>query len=146
MSLLEHLRAFLGTTTASSHIPVEVRSLTSDLDIDAAIFAHENWKVRLDTYLAGRSTEDLRPEVICCDDRCDLGRWIHGTGRKRLGSYPGFTALTEHHRMFHYAASNVVSLAQAGKSAEAERMLTGLYAQKSSAVLGALRELQAMIR
>lgn len=123
-----------------------MRQMTAGLDIDAAILAHENWKVRLDAYLAGRSTEDLRPEVICFDNRCDLGRWIHGPGAQRLGSYPGFAALTEHHRMFHYAASNVVSLAQAGKSAEAGRMLTGLYAQKSSAVLGALRELQAMIR
>jgi hypothetical protein len=144
--MFQFFKSFFGDQADKAPPRIAMRQMTAGLDIDAAILAHENWKVRLDAYLAGRSTEDLRPEVICFDNRCDLGRWIHGPGAQRLGSYPGFAALTEHHRMFHYAASNVVSLAQAGKSAEAGRMLTGLYAQKSSAVLGALRELQAMIR
>ena len=42
---------------------------TKLLDIDIAIMAHENWNLRLQSYLQGNSTEDLRPEVVCCDDR-----------------------------------------------------------------------------
>ena len=37
------------------------------LDIDVAISAHANWKARLLGYLDSRSSEDLRPEVICDD-------------------------------------------------------------------------------
>lgn len=52
------------------------------LDIDVAIAAHENWKTRLGAFITGTSTESFRPEVICCDDQCDLGKWIYQDGEK----------------------------------------------------------------
>lgn len=66
--------------------------------------------------------------------RCDLGQWIHGKGQAHPGNFPGFTALLEHHKMFHYAASNVVALSHAGKEAEAQKMLEGPFAGFSKAV------------
>lgn len=140
--MLSLFKSFFGGNKPKFVDSNVLRNATEGLDIRAAIAAHENWKLRLETYLAGRSTEDLRPEVICFDDRCDLGKWIHSKGRERLGAFPGFSALTEHHRMFHYVASNVVSLAQVGKKAEAERMLRGVYAENSAAVVRSLHELQ----
>ena len=115
------------------------------LDVQAALMAHMNWKLRLETYLDGRSTEDLRPEVICFDDRCDLGKWIHGPGQQRLGRLPGFADLREKHRMFHYCASNVVSLAQSGKQEEARRLLKGTYENFSQQVCDDLTQLQAIV-
>lgn len=82
--------------------------------------------------------------MICFDDRCDLGKWIHGPGVRRLGRYPGFTALRENHRMFHYSASNVVAVAQAGRREEAERLLRGVYADFSRRVIKELRALRAL--
>lgn len=114
------------------------------LDLQAAIAAHRNWKLRLDAYLAGHSTEDLRAENICFDDRCDLGKWIHGPGKKALGHVPGFQRLVADHRMFHYAASNVVALSKAGKVGEALTMLEGPYEAASRNVIAALGELQAL--
>ena len=48
-------------------------AVLSEIDIDTAIAAHENWKLRLQNVLDGKSAEDLRPELVCRDDRCDLG-------------------------------------------------------------------------
>jgi hypothetical protein len=140
--MLSLLKSFFGGKKPQFLQSDLLRNVTEGLDIDAAIMAHENWKLRLEAYLAGRSTEDLRPEVICFDDRCDLGKWIHSKGRERLGAFPGFSALTEHHRMFHYVASNVVSMAHVGKKGDAERMLRGVYAENSAAVVKSLRQLQ----
>ena len=153
--MLSLLRGFLGKSffdradhakgdAAAEPDEATLSGLTEGLDIDSAIMAHQNWKFRLEAYLGGRSSEDLRPEIICFDDRYDLGRWIHSSGRARLGRFAGFTRLVEHHRMFHFTASNVVSLARAGKKAEAEKMLNTLYEQKSAAVVGALEELKQL--
>ena len=97
-------------------------------------------------YLDGKTSETFEPDVICFDNRCDLGQWIHGPGQERLGKYPGFTALVDNHKMFHYAASNVVALAQAGKTDEAHKMLEVQFAQHSAEVVRDLQHLSAMVR
>jgi hypothetical protein len=136
---------FLGGDAAA--MKLDVASAVDDgLNLGAAISAHENWKIRLDSYLSGKSTEDLRSEVICFDDRCDLGKWIHSTGKERLGKYPGFTALLADHKQFHYAASNVVALAKAGKLVEADQMLKGPYARASLGVINALTEMRKTLK
>ena len=56
-------------------------TLMTEIDIDAAIASHESWRLQLQDMVNGRSTEVMRPERICQDDRCDLGRWLHGTGK-----------------------------------------------------------------
>ena len=78
------------------------------------------------------------------DDRCDLGKWIHTAGRAKLGAFPGFTALQGHHKMFHYAASNVVALTQAGKTDEARKMLDVQFAQHSNEVVRDLKMLNVL--
>ena len=59
-------------------------------------------------------------------------------------SASGFTALQGHHKMFHYAASNVVALAQAGKTEEANKMLDVQFTQQSAEVVRDLRMLKAL--
>jgi hypothetical protein len=39
-------------------------AVLSEIDIDTAIAAHENWKLRLQNVLDGNSAEDLRPELV----------------------------------------------------------------------------------
>ena len=110
------LRDFFGIGTHSrKELTEKVAHAATGLDFEMAIAAHENWMLRLQAFLEGTSTEVFASEQICFDDRCDLGKWIYSTGRAKLGSFPGFTALQGHHKMFHYAASNVVALAQAAK-------------------------------
>lgn len=138
-------KSFFGNSVNDSQIAEEAAQAMDALDIQMAKAAHENWKIRLQAYLDGASTEDLSAETICFDDRCDLGQWIYGPGQQRLGRFPGFTALKGHHKMFHYAASNVVALAKAGREDEARKMLNTQFAGFSKNVIADLDQLEALV-
>lgn len=114
------------------------------LDIDVAIAAHENWKVRLRSYLDGNSTEDLRPEVICHDDRCDLGKWIHGSGGAALQRYAAFGELKATHRLFHMQASTVIMNATSGNRDDAERLFNEDYTKTSASIIKRLGDLKLL--
>lgn len=120
----------------------EAAAVLAELDIDKAIAAHENWKQRLQDYLDGKSTEELKPEVVCLDDRCDLGKWLHGPGKMRLGGYPAFSVLVARHQYFHAQASSVVALAQAGQKDKATQTLGSSYRYASNQVVLLLKELK----
>ena len=115
------------------------------LNIDVAVMAHDNWKLRLETYLAGKSEEDLRPDVVCCDDHCDLGKWIYSDGEQHLGQYMTFQDLKATHKMFHYTASSVVTLSKAGKPDEANELLHGEFTKLSTTVKRRLGDLKALL-
>lgn len=120
-----------------------LKKAARSLDIDVAIAAHENWKARLLAYLDGKSSEDLRPEVVACDDRCDLGKWIHGEGQASLGSDVAFVDLRATHKMFHYSASTIVTMAQTGRRNEARELLNSGFATLSERIKAKLRELKS---
>jgi len=117
-------------------------AVLAEIDIDTAIAAHENWKLRLLNYLEGKSSEDLKPEVVCLDDRCDLGKWLHGPGKMRLGVYPAFSMLVARHKYFHLQASTVVALAQSGEKDKAGQTLGTSYRHASNQVVLLLKELK----
>lgn len=134
--MLDAVRRFFGGHEPKAGFEESgVFSAVERLNIQVAKAVHENWQHRLQSYLDGQSTEPLSAEVICLDDRCELGKWMHGPGKAQLGRFPGFTALHGHHKMFHYAASNVVALAKAGKAADAKAMLKGQFAKFSRELL-----------
>ena len=118
------------------------KAVLAELDIDKAIAAHENWKARLQKRLDGTSDEVLDPAVVCLDNRCDLGKWLHGPGNKRLGHYPAFTVLIARHQYFHQQAGAVVAQTQAGDLAGAEKTLNGPFKYGSSQVVLLLKELK----
>lgn len=135
------------TIAASAKDDVRLDSATAEailaeIDIDTAIAAHENWKVRLQNYLNGKSDEELKAEVVCLDDRCALGQWLHGPGRMRLGSYPAFSVLIARHKYFHMQASTVLALSQAGDKTKAAQLLDGGYRHASNQVMLMLRALK----
>ena len=92
-----------------------------DFDFEGAINAHRQWKVKLRQAIAKK--EKLDAETICRDDRCPLGRWIHGDGGQRWGSRPVFVDLLARHADFHRAAGDVARRINAGAYAEAERLV-----------------------
>ncbi len=117
-------------------------AILDEIDIDTAIAAHENWKVRLQNVLNDQSSETLQPEVVCMDDRCDLGKWLHGPGGQRLGKYPAFSVLVARHKYFHVQASTVLALAQGNDKEKAQQTLDGSYRQASSQVVLLLKQLK----
>jgi len=144
---LAFFRRFFGAEGAvrDSQLQAEAAGATQCLDIDAAVIAHQQWKQRLLAHLAGNAEAGLDVERICSDDRCDLGRWIHSRGRARLGTFPGFTALLSHHRMFHHVACNVLALEKAGKRTAARRMVSDQFEAYSDRVTEDLRLLQQVV-
>lgn len=117
-------------------------AVLAEIDIDSAIAAHENWKLRLDAYLKGTSSEKFDPAVVCLDDRCDLGKWLHGAGRERLGKYPAFSVLVARHKYFHLQASTVLLQQQAGDTEAAEKTLNSSFKHGSNQVVLLLKELK----
>ena len=94
------------------------------------IGAHVMWKQRLTAFLAGNSTEELKPDMIRLDDRCALGKWIYGEG-KPMSHLPRYEEVRELHAQFHQYAADVVNLHLAGNTAEAEKLLQGEYSRLS---------------
>jgi hypothetical protein len=115
------------------------------LDIPLAISKLENWKRRLQAYLDGSSKEVFDAYVVCFDDRCDLGQWIHAQGKAAFTGYPRFAALMSHHKMLHFAASNIIALHERGKAAEAQLILQGQFTQFAKSVVGDLNGLSDML-
>ena len=92
-----------------------------DINVDSAIEAHRQWKVRLRKAI--EHAEQLDAQTISCDDRCALGQWLYGNGGHRFGGQPGFVSLIAHHKEFHQAAGAVARSINAGRMDEARALL-----------------------
>ena len=145
--MFDFLASFFGSDTkeTDSTLTEEMARASEELDIEMAASAHHNWKLRLELYIAGTSQETFIPSIVCSDNHCDLGRWIYGKGTTHLGKYPGFSALRTHHKMFHLAASNVISLMQADQKLEAKKVLTTQFTEISAKVLGDLQLMHKVV-
>ncbi|MFN9475197.1 CZB domain-containing protein [Acidovorax sp.] len=116
--------------------------LAMEMEIDAGIALHENWRARLEDMVHGRSTEVMRPERVCQDHRCQLGRWLHGAGRARLGQHTAFGMLVARHKYFHQQAAAVVTLFQAGDLQQSQKVLKTSCRHASNQVVLLLKELK----
>jgi hypothetical protein len=116
------------------------------LNFMTAIDAHMKWKTRLENYINGTSDEDLRVEVVSCDDRCPLGQWIYGRGGEAYGTIQAFDDMKSMHAHFHGCAGRVLATAQQGRKDEALRMLDhGDYVRASERVKMQLAKLYVQI-
>lgn len=83
------------------------------MNFDEAIQAHSAWKLKLSTYLR-KPDGSLNSATIRPDNKCALGQWLHGEGRK-FANVPEYKKLVAEHARFHQAAASVVDKANAGK-------------------------------
>ncbi|MBF0492129.1 MAG: CZB domain-containing protein [Deltaproteobacteria bacterium] len=88
------------------------------MNFDDAIKAHSVWKTKLGLYL-NKPDASLKPVEVEPDNRCDLGKWIHGEGAKHA-SLPEFGQLKETHRLFHQEAAKIVQRANNGEKVNEE--------------------------
>ncbi len=108
--------------------------------IDDALDAHARWKIRLkDAIKAGGA--DLNPAEVRLDNRCDFGKWLHGSdipaGVRASTHYATAVRL---HAAFHQAAADVVDKVKAGDhaSAESSMKMGGAFSRASAELSGAL--------
>ena len=121
-------------------------SVPAELDVDAAINAHERWKARLMDYLEGRLPVGLDPDVIRRDDYSALGRWLHGVGADLLGPHPAYTLLMARHRYFHEQAAEMVQWAQQGEWDHVVAILNGRYRFASNQIVLLLKSIRQGVK
>jgi hypothetical protein len=122
------------------------RILTSEepMNLNDALTAHRAWKTKLNTYIA-KPDGSLKPADVEPDNRCELGKWIHGDGSAHR-ALPEFSTLTTTHAVFHKAAADVIRRANTGKdlTAEVEIGASSDFGNASSAVVLAIYKMQEL--
>ena len=95
------------------------------LNMKEAIDAHVAWKARLKTQLDGEGDEALEVGVVASDDRCTLGKWLHGEAKQRFAHLPEYAELVRDHSQFHLSAGNILLEVHQGEKEKAGMMLQG---------------------
>ena len=122
-----------------------LRDLEEQMDFEQAILAHRHWKDKLSDYLK-KPDGSLSAMEVAKDDKCELGKWIHGDGAKHAKS-PEFQHLRSEHARFHKAAADVVHKADSGANVSGETALGGHseFAAASTAVVKAIMSLRSKL-
>lgn len=92
------------------------------MNLDSAIQAHAEWKMKLRSAIAKK--EKLDAGRICLDNVCPLGQWLHGEAKAAHGKLVSYAKCVEKHAAFHKEAGKVATAINAGKYVEAEAMLS----------------------
>ena len=155
---MDFLRRFLGVSASNAGAqagpadgPIALASppedsVPAELDVDAAINAHERWKARLMDYLEGRLPVGLDPDVIRRDDYSALWRWLHGVGADVLGPHPAYPLLMARHRYFHEQAAEMVQWAQQGEWDHVVAILNGRYRFASNQIVLLLKSIRQGVK
>jgi len=112
-----------------------------NLDVLGAVSAHQAWSGRLKNVLEGRSREVLDPAVVGCDDRCTLGKWIHGPGLTCCSHLPDFPVLRGRHADFHTLAAQVLTAHAEGRREQAKTLLEKDFTATSRDVVALLTQM-----
>ena len=112
------------------------------MDLNSAVAKHSEWKTKFRGAISKQ--EQLDATTISKDNCCDLGKWLHGSGKASYGTLESFKDCITKHALFHKEAGKVASAINAKKYAEAETMIgTGTpYTSTSSAVGVAIMRLK----
>ena len=111
---------------------------------DEAIAAHIKWKMRLNQFIDGTSSEKLDRAVVCKDNLCVLGKWIYGNGvqHKDIIHYGD---LVTKHANFHRCAGEVVGKVDAHDKAGAHALLAGEFSNAAKETVTAIMALKSEI-
>jgi len=116
------------------------------MDLNAAIKAHSDWKIKLRSAITSRATLDVGQ--IEKDNCCELGKWLHGESKLTLGKLPAHGECIRLHASFHREAARVATAINHRAYTDAEQMLTpdSTYTKASQAVVIAIGSLQRQMR
>jgi len=91
------------------------------LNLDKAISAHADWKMKFRNAIAKQ--EKLDDATIRVDNACPLGKWLHGEAKAAHGKLASYGNCLKKHAAFHREAGKIAALINAGKYSEAEAMM-----------------------
>jgi hypothetical protein len=109
--------------------------------VDDAILAHARWKTRLISYL-NQPDGSINVGELGADDRCELGKWIHGEA-SRVISRGDLAPLQTAHAKFHRAAADVVRKVDGGTAANSDSLI-GLHSEFGAASLSVIQILKSL--
>ncbi|GLH73945.1 hypothetical protein GETHLI_24470 [Geothrix limicola] len=115
------------------------------MDLHHAVLVHQQWKSRLNQILGGTSQEKLDPAIVSRDDQCELGRWIHGEGRRQFHDLPEFQELQRCHAHFHVKAGQVVRMALNGNVKAAQDIFDREFPEDSKEIAVAVQRLKRLV-
>lgn len=84
-----------------------VIELNKSISFDDAIESHLEWKNKIARYMDNPNGE-LKPDHICADNLCELGKWIYSKENK-YGKIHEWQDLKEKHAKFHQIAGKLIS-------------------------------------
>lgn len=135
--LLQHadyLRASERVKLTLSRLFVQV------VDGEAAVAAHQRWKVRLRDFVEDRSREEFVPEEVVKDDNCALGQWLNGAGHAHYGDRRVFHVVKACHTHVHLIAGDIVAAVLRGERDRARQIMDeGDFAKASAQLSTALQ-------
>lgn len=147
MGLFDMFKKGGPATPAAPVAPVSDSVSTAGIDFMAAIEAHIRWKVRLENYIDGTTTEKLDAEVVGKDNQCPLGKWIYGIGGEKYETNPLFQEIRTIHADFHTCSAGVMHQADGGDKAGAiEAIHHGEHYKLSQRIKGKLARLHVELR
>lgn len=113
-------------------------------DFKTAISAHLGWRGKLNLYLKAPDGS-LKQEVVCLDNQCALGGWLHGDGQKFHDKSPStYKDLVDSHAKFHQYAGEIVHLINSGNKEKAIDALSpkSKYCSTSKSTVALIKKLQ----
>lgn len=115
------------------------------MDLDKAVQTHVGWKMKFRSAIAKH--EHLDAATILKDDCCEVGKWLHSSGKMALGGKAEFGKALTAHKAFHAEAGKIAQLINAKKYDEAEKQLGAgtSYTHASNSVSSALIALKKVM-
>ncbi len=104
----------------------------SGLNLKSALDAHDAWKEKLRKELSGENQQPLDVSIIASDCHCELGKWLHGQGKKNFSKLPEYKKALTAHAEFHISAAEVVIEHQSGNDERARQLLNGNFREASN--------------
>jgi hypothetical protein len=102
------------------------------LNLKSALDAHDAWKTKLQLEINGESQYPLDVSTIAGDCHCELGKWLHGEGKKAHSKRPEYQKSLAAHAEFHITAAEVVIEYQSGNRDRARQLLNGKFRTASN--------------
>jgi len=97
--------------------------------------------MRLVQFVGGQSHESFDVDAVTCDDKCDLGKWIHGPATKHslMAEYKNLRAS---HAEFHKTVGAIIGCVHHHKTDDARRLLGGDFVATSRKTISAIHAMR----
>ncbi len=125
------MKLFPGKSKKTFHT-VEETAENVGLHLREVLAAHTAWKRRLAQMLKEGDLRKIDLITIADDRICELGRWLHGTGKEAFGQLEEYHEAVDAHAAFHKAAAEVVVEFKSGNRKRAAELLKTRFRDASN--------------